>query len=294
VHEQNQPHYLAQGVALVCNAHGREFIEISHSLLCARISIEGAQIISHVPVGQEPLLWLSPEEPELPGIPLRGGIPLCWPWFGDDRQGPAHGIARISKWEIEDVAVSESSVRIILVLPQAEITRQLPAEQWNLKVELLLSDELEVRLTSTNCGTQPQPLSQALHTYLPVSDIHHSRVVGLNGLSYVDQLTGKVTEQQGDVQITEEVDRIYFGDIGTLRLLDGDKGRIDVECAGSCSSVIWNPWQDKARRLKHFPSEGYRQMLCIETANAGTDTRHLQPGETQVLTTRISRCLHID
>lgn len=280
---------LAKGVALLCNAHGREFIEVTHPLVSARISIEGAHIVGCVPVGQKPLLWLSPEEPELPGTPLRGGIPLCWPWFGNERPGPAHGIARTSKWELDDVAVGESGVRITLVLPQEEIFRQLHGEHWQLKVEFLLDEALEVRLTTSNCGVGAQPLGQALHTYLPVSDISQSRITGLNGIAYIDQLTGAVAEQYGEVRVNEEVDRIYHGHIGALQLLDGDDGRIDVECSGSRSAVIWNPWQDKSRRLSHFPAEGYRQMLCIETANAGPDVRHLQPDETQVLSARISR-----
>lgn len=286
---RKQPHRLAEGVLRVPNRHGREFIEVEHSLVSARISLEGAHIVSCVPAGQEPLLWLSPDEPELPGTSLRGGIPLCWPWFGSERPGPAHGIARISAWELKDVSVGEDGVKITLVLPQGEIVRQLPGEPWQLEAEFLLGQDLQVALTSANRGSVMQPLGQALHTYLPVSDITRSRISGLHGINYRDQLTGSEELQQGDVRFAEEVDRIYHGPVGTLRLLNGNHGRIEVKGSGSLSTVIWNPWQSKSRRLGHFPADGYRHMLCIETANAGPDRRLLQPGQTHVLSATISR-----
>lgn len=279
---------LAPGVTRLRNSNGREFIEVVHPRVTARIALEGGHLVSCVPAGQKPLLWLSPQEPEVPGKPLRGGIPLCWPWFGSERSGPAHGIARTGLWELESVAVSDEEVQICLELPQAEMAIHIPDERWELRVQFILAGDLQVTLTSTNTGGTAQTLGQALHTYLPVSDITQVEIKGLDKTTYLDQLTGKEEVQLGPVRFSQEVDRIYHGAIGAVQLEDTGE-TITVAGAGSSSTVIWNPWVEKSRRLGHFPEEGYREMLCIETANAGPDRRILEPGETHSLSTRVSR-----
>lgn len=279
---------IAEGVALRRNQHGREFIEIVHANVNARIALEGAHIVSCTPAGQKDLLWLSPQEPELPGAPLRGGIPICWPWFGNQRPGPAHGVARSALWVLHDLTVSKDQVRVCLELPSTTIERLLLEEQWQLSVEFVLGQELQVTLVTTNTGTQVQPLGQALHTYLPVSDIDRVEVLGLDGCAYLDQLTGHTEQQAGAVRFTGEVDRIYQGDVTQVTLVE-PADRIEIHATGSRSTVVWNPWRDKALRLGHFPADGYQHMLCIESANAGADVRVLQPGETHRLTARIRR-----
>ena len=285
---QEQVTAIAEGVVLRRNEQGRDFIEIVHARVSARISLEGAHIVSCVPAGQRPLLWLSPLEPELPGTPLRGGIPICWPWFGGERPGPAHGVARSSLWALQTVTVTEAEVRVCLELPATAMGQLPPGEHWQLNVEFILGADLQVSLLTTNSGTQAQTLGQALHTYLPVSDINQVQVLGLDGCTYRDQLTGKHMHQAGPVRFGQEVDRVYQGDVGQVALVDPED-RIGIQSSGSHSTVVWNPWRDKALRLGHFPAEGYLHMLCIESANAGEDVRVLQPGETHRLSARIGR-----
>ncbi|GGD02750.1 D-hexose-6-phosphate mutarotase [Halopseudomonas salina] len=278
---------LAAGVTRLRNSNGREFIEVAHPRVSARIALEGGHLVSCLPAGQKPLLWLSPQEPEVPGKPLRGGVPLCWPWFGNERSGPAHGIARTGLWELESVVVTDEAVQINLELPQSEMAIHIPDEHWKLGVQFILASDLQVTLTSTNTGSKAQILGQALHAYLPVSDITQVEIKGLDQASYLDQLTGKEEVQLGPVRFSQEVDRIYHGAIGAVQLEDAGE-TITVAGSGSGSTVIWNPWVKKSRRLGHFPEDGYREMLCIETANAGHDRRVLDPGETHSLSTRIS------
>lgn len=279
---------LAAGVTRLRNSNGREFIEVAHPRVSARIALEGGHLVTCVPAGQKPLLWLSPEEPEVPGKPLRGGIPLCWPWFGNERPGPAHGFARTSLWQVESVVVTDEKVQISLELPPAEMAIHVPDEHWNLRVQFTLASDLQVTLTSTNTGGTAQTLGQALHTYLPVSDITQVELEGLDQIIYLDQLAGKEEVQLGPVRFTQEVDRIYHGAIGVLQLKDAGE-TIAIAGSGSSSTVIWNPWVEKSRRLGHFPKEGYREMLCIETANAGPDRRTLQPGQSHSLSAKVSR-----
>lgn len=284
VHQSND------SLQLLRNIHGREFLEIRHPAVQARIALEGAHLVSCVPAGQGPLVWMSPVDPEVPGRPLRGGIPICWPWFGDERDGPAHGIARTSQWVLKGCSSAPHQVRLVLELPEGEIARQLPAESWHLEVEFVLGQGLQVCLTTTNTGSRPQPLSQALHSYLPVQSIHDTEIWGLDGCRYADKVTGVSDNlQQGAVRFTGEVDRIYHGHQSPVQLHDGSAHFFQVSREGSQSVVVWNPWIDKGSRLSQYPSDGYLSMVCIEAANAGPDGRILEPGESHTLSTEIKR-----
>lgn len=274
---------------MTLNQQGRAFMQIEHPQVSARISLEGAHITHCTPTGQRPLLWMSPDEPELPGKTIRGGIPICWPWFSNSRPGAAHGIARTSLWRLTSVSCDALQVTVTMSLPTALINEQLPGEAWQLDVEFILGRDLQVTLTSQNLSSRPQTLSQALHSYLPVTDIESARVEGLAGCTYINQLTGREGQQTGAVHFTEETDRIYFDHSGEVSLLDAGKDRLLIARESSDSLVVWNPWKDKSLRLTHFPRDGYQQMVCLEAANAGPDTRTLQPGEIHQLSTRVSR-----
>ncbi|MEH6564256.1 MAG: D-hexose-6-phosphate mutarotase [Halopseudomonas sp.] len=271
------------------NPAGKAFIDIQHPAVEARIALEGAHLLQCVPAGQRPLLWVSPDDPQLPGKALRGGIPLCWPWFGGDRPTGAHGIARRLLWQLTAATEDEQGVYLRFDLPPERIAEALPDEPWQVHVEYRLNSAIDVRLTTTNAGQQPMRLTQALHTYLPVSDIHRVRISGLDQAAYIDAVDGwKQKSQTGDIDFTGELDRIYHGHAASVRLHDS-RYPVVVERRGSESVVVWNPWQAKSLRLSEFPAEGYLGMLCIEAANAGPDARQIQPGQSHTLGTRLSR-----
>lgn len=280
---------LPPGVRIFSNEHGRQFLDINHPVVRARIALQGAHIIDCVPAGQPPLLWMSPTDPCKPDTALRGGVPVCWPWFADERSGPAHGIARTGNWLLQDVQADDASVRLVLRLSPEEIARQLPGEGWAVEIEFCLGKALEIALTTTNTGRQPQRLSQALHSYLPVADIDGAEITGLRGCAYIDKLSdGATVIQSTALRFAEEVDRIYFNHGAELQLRTGNDV-LSIRREGSRSVVVWNPWQDKSTRLSQFPPDGYRTMVCIEAANAGPDGRMLAPGESHRLKTVISR-----
>lgn len=283
------PIALPDGLNLIANAHGRAFLQIDHPAVTAQISLEGAHITQCQPAGQPPLLWLSPEEPGLPGKSMRGGIPVCWPWFGDSPRGPAHGIARTSKWTLESAHTDSSQVRVSMRLDAATIAEKLPGEQWQVEIEFVLGENLLVTLTSRNLGSSVQTLSQALHSYLPVTDIDAVSIQGLDNCAYVNQLTGLQQTQNGPLGIDKETDRIYFDHSGDVTVKAPGQGDLIVSREGSQSLVLWNPWIEKSLRLNHLAPTGYQGMLCIEAANAGPDTREIQPGESHSLSTRIRR-----
>lgn len=276
-------------ITLTRNEHGRQFLQIDHPAVQGRIALQGAHIIECIPAGQRPLLWMSPTDRCEPGAALRGGVPICWPWFADERGGPAHGIARTSDWQLHIVQVESDSVQLMFRLPQEEIVRQLPRENWAVDVEFVLGADLKIALTTTNTGLEPQRLSQALHSYLPVANISDVEITGLQGSTYIDKVRdGATARQQSALRIEREVDRIYLNHHAEVQLRAGDD-ELRVRRQGSESVVIWNPWQDKSSRLSQFPADGYRTMVCIEAANAGPDGRTLEPGSTHTLSTVISR-----
>jgi len=273
------------------NPAGKAFIDISHPAVTARIALEGAHLLQCTPAGKPPLLWVSPDDPQLPGNALRGGIPLCWPWFGGDRPPVAHGVARRAPWTLTAASDDADGVYLRFDLAAEEITRLLPDEPWQVHVEYRLGKALDVQLTTCNAGLQPMKLTQALHTYLPVSDIRQARISGLDGATYIDALDDWTHKtQQGDIRFAAELDRIYYGHADELQLHTAAHA-VSVERSGSESVVVWNPWQGKSQRLSEFPADGYLGMLCIEAANAGPDARWLEPGQSHALGTRIS---HLD
>ncbi|UJJ31516.1 D-hexose-6-phosphate mutarotase [Halopseudomonas maritima] len=277
---------LPDGIVLTHNSAGKAFLKIEHPAVRALVALEGAHLVSCIPTGQPDLLWMSQVDAQAPGGVLRGGVPLCWPWFGSAQSGPAHGIARRNLWQLEHADADQQGVRLRFSLPAATLRSTLPGECWALTLELSLGATLHMALTTRNTGQTAQSLSQALHSYLPVSDISRVRVEGLAGARYLDQLSGKMQSQHGALHIDQEVDRIYLDHREPLYLHDTDR-ILEVRRSGSASVVLWNPWQAKSTRLDNFPAEGYRQMLCIEAANADADARLLHPGEQHTLACEI-------
>ena len=259
------------------------------------IAEQGAQILSYRQGDAPPIIWLSEEAAFQQGQSVRGGAPICWPWFGDlarnphavqvsyngEQPAPFHGLVRALPWDLHEQR-SEGDVAILeFSCPQA--LGELPG--WPHRVELTLqvrlSDALELSLSSRNVGAEAVSISQALHSYFAVSDIQQVRVEGLAGCPYIDTLLDwKACQQQGDLQFSGETDRVYQQLPTTLRLVDPAwKRRVQLTTYGSTSAVLWNPWIDKAKRLSSFADDAWQRMACIETANVLDDVVLLQPGQ---------------
>jgi D-hexose-6-phosphate mutarotase len=257
----------------------------------ALVALHGGQVLNWTSGGAG-LLWLSPTARIREGKSIRGGIPVCWPWFGDhpqDATKPAHGFVRQRAWDVIDTEATAGSVRVTLATMTREADGALWPHQAEVRLTVTLGAGLSLALKTTNTGPAPLQLTQALHTYFRVSDIANAEVTGLDGCSYLDKLAGfaRMT-QSGAIRFGGEVDRIYVGDTGAVTLADHGMGRrLLIASTGSRSAVVWNPWVDKTARLGDMGSaEAYRQMLCIETANAGDDVVRLAPGAQHALGVR--------
>lgn len=276
-------------VTLVESPLGGTVVELTTPSGCAIVALKGAQVLSWTPTGQSDVLWLSPQARlDMPKA-VRGGIPICWPWFGahpDDPAHPSHGVARTALWQATASDAGDDVAAITLELASSGGA----ADGLHARLTVRLTTNLDIALTTTNTTQQPVTLTQALHTYFAVGDIERAHVEGLDGAAYLDQLDGLARKtQSGPVTFAAETDRIYLGSPPRLTIADGASGRaVHISGQGSTATVVWNPWAEKSARLGDLGSDGWRRMLCVETANAGPGAIQLQPGAHHTLAAQFS------
>jgi glucose-6-phosphate 1-epimerase len=268
---------------------GLAVIRVDSALGTASVMVQGAQVISYQPRGESPLIWLSGRARYVAGKSVRGGVPVCWPWFGPhatDPLLPAHGYARTLDWELLEAGVlPDGRVRLCFELAQNDATRVQWPHSSSVRNTITIGRELEVALATRNTGSEGFQLGQALHAYFQVADVRRVSVHGLHGCAYLDKVeSGERRQQRGPVTFTRETDRIYLDTGGVCEIRDPPMDRsLLVTATGSRSTVVWNPWIEKAERLGDFEPGGYLSMVCVETANAADDTVSLAPGQEHVL-----------
>lgn len=283
------PHAIPDRLAFETSPLGGPIARLTHGDAQCLVALHGAHVLNWT-IGGEGLLWLSPVARIRAGKGIRGGIPVCWPWFGDhasDPKKPAHGIVRARAWTVAGSAANDASVSLTLATAVSDAERAHFPHAAEARLTVTLgATHLALSLETRNAGATPFPLTQALHTYFRVSDIDRVTVEGLDGRAYLDKLAGfQRTTQPGAITFPGEVDRIYVGDTSRISLHDSGLGRrLFIASSGSRSAVVWNPWIDKTARLGDMGSpDAYRQMVCIETANAGDDVITLDSGGTHAL-----------
>ena len=265
-----------------------DVIQIDHPLVRATLLLQGAQLVEFSPQKNDfnNLLWLSKSVEYKQGKPLRGGIPICWPWFGNleknpdniqqqvkSEHRPAHGMVRDIPWHISSIKESCESVIVELNVQSNESTLNIWPFDFSLIARFTFSQTLTLELITENTGKECFAFSQALHTYLPTSDITQTYIHNADQAQYIDALDDwKEKVQQGRVVFNQETDRLYF----FKKNSKSEQFKLRVETPGhqlnlttknSLSAVIWNPWIEKSQRLSQFSAEDYESMYCIESAN---------------------------
>ncbi|WP_404341829.1 D-hexose-6-phosphate mutarotase [Pseudoalteromonas mariniglutinosa] len=278
---------LSPSVSIEQAETGLEYINVSNKLCTAKIYLQGAQLTEFTPTDKKPLIWVSNEEDYQQGKSIRGGIPICWPWFGvnPNPDWPIHGIARTSLWRAEEVKEQDGQISVSLSLPMTHINKTFWPHKSRLVVEFILTSSLQVRLTTTNLSDETITFSQALHTYFPTPAISDTQVDGLQGAKYIEFGEGPF-DQNELVGFARETDMVYTQAADTQRIITPD-GIIEVGRENSSSCVLWNPWIDKSKRLSNFADDEYHTMLCLEAANVMDDSAVVAPGESHTLATTI-------
>ena len=266
-------------------------LEITTPWSSAEIYLHGAQV-THFAKHHEPrLLFLSQCSRFAAGQPIRGGIPIIFPWFGKPANKPnQHGFARIWEWELKEMAVApDGAVSVRLRLPECGNSPECPT----CAVDYLMTirDTLTVELVVMNKSAREFAFENCLHTYFAVGDISSVKVVGLKGVDYLDQVEGfaRKTEVNEAICIASEVDRAYLNTRQAVEIHDGSLGRvIRIEKEDSASTVVWNPWIEKAKAMPDFGDEEYKEMICVESGNVASNQITLRPGGISRLRVKLS------
>jgi glucose-6-phosphate 1-epimerase len=289
--EELQERYGVPGrVSFVLAADGAPVVAVTAAEGQALVSLKGAQLLSYAPAGQQDLLWLSPAARLGDVTPIRGGIPVCWPWFAShptDRKKPIHGFVRNVLWDVAAVDVLDKGARVRIRFEFVTGVQQRTVWPHEALVTLTVDvgAQLALSLETLNTGGQAFALTQALHAYFRVGDITRTAVLGLDRTIYLDKLQNFARKRQtGPVVFDGEVDRIYVDTVKTMVIRDTERDlRIAVNKQGSSSTVVWNPGPQRSAQLGDMGPEGWRRMVCVETANAGDDVIRVDPGGRHVL-----------
>ena len=287
--ELNQRFAIGNHVQFKEIAEGMIVAEVANQHALANIALQGAHVATFQPRGEEPVIWLSPHAKFVPGKSIRGGVPICWPWFGPhktDSKLPGHGHARTVPWEVlETKALPDGSTFIRFGLIESDTTRAHWPHPSTAQLEVTVGKALRVELITTNTGNEAFELGEALHTYFQVSDVEKTVIKGLENCEYLDKVQdfARLT-QQDHIVIESEVDRVYVNTPAECVIEDkGLKRAIRISKQGSNSTVVWNPWVEKANKMGDFGEDGHRNMVCVESGNAMENVVTIAPGETHRL-----------
>lgn len=260
-------------------------IKINNAHAQAMISVYGGQVLAYRPTSApEDLMFISEQAYYQTGKAIKGGTPICWPWFGPDPEGlgrASHGFVRNRLWTVQSTSTTPSQeTKVKLGLVDTPETRDIWPHSFELSIEFTIGSTLKIELITHNLGEQPFSITQALHTYFQVGDIAPLRVKGLADAVYIDKVDGGVQKQQsGEIAIAEEVDRIYLGVPSALAVEDPTLDRrIEITASGSQTAVVWNPWVDNSIKMADLKDDDYQKFVCVETANAANEVIEIQPG----------------
>lgn len=270
----------------------------------ALIAQQGAQLLSYTPNGGRPLVWLSEQAEFKRGAPVRGGIPICWPWFGVYERNPAsvrdsvqvqgkassHGWVRQADWVLTEQRVEPESVELLFAFTAPRDYAAGWAHHAQLTLRMRFGKRIDLSLAVHNQGQAPLTTALALHTYLAVSDSRHVTLQGLEGRQYLDTTQDWTPHQQrGPVTLDGETDRIYLDTTAPVTLHDpGWQRDIRLQSPDSRSTVVWNPGPTKAAQLRDMADDEWLRMACIETARVLDDALTVAPGATETVSLSIS------
>jgi glucose-6-phosphate 1-epimerase len=273
------------------NEAGIVVATITNQFATVSLSTYGGHVLSYLPVGEpEDVFFISDQAVYGQGKAIRGGIPVCWPWFAEDMAEygkKPHGFARNQQWNvIATKANQDGSTEISLALSHTEASLAVWPYEFSLVLEVVVGESLHMTLTTENLSQKPFTITQALHTYLNVSDIHDIEIVGLDNMQYLDKLTHfSEKSQQGDITVDGEIDRVYLDPPAIVTLSDtGFERDIVMTSSGNKTLVVWNPGPETVRQLSDIDAAAYKDFICIETANAVVDKVLIESGQQHSLT----------
>lgn len=260
-------------IARVCEGNGGLLrVDITSPLAHGEMYLHGAHVTSWRPAGSEEVLFLSSKSRWEDGQAIRGGIPVCFPWFrgkADNPHAPAHGVVRTRSWQLYSMVEKNGGVSVTMFIESDEQTRRWWPGEFRLAHRVTFASELKLELVCINTGNTPFHFEEALHTYNRVGDVGTVRLQGLDGTGFLDNTdSNKKQTQRGDVIITSQTDNAFINTQKAVDLLDPElHRRIRLQKTNSSTTVVWNPWQEGARALRDLGNGEWKQFLCVEASN---------------------------
>ncbi|MFT4113980.1 D-hexose-6-phosphate mutarotase [Silvibacterium sp.] len=263
---------------------GLSRVRITSPAAEAEIYLHGAQVTAWKPEGEEEVIFVSEKSTWVDGKAIRGGIPVCFPWFRDkvdDPKAPSHGFVRTKEWELFSVAQMDEDIIVTLTTTGDDASWKWWPYEVRAALRVTVGKELRLELTAANTGDTAFTFEEALHTYYRVGDAEKVSVLGLDGITYFDNMDGNREKvQHGDVHLSTGTDNAYQYTEAALTLIDPQlKRRIEIEKKNSSSTVVWNPWAQGAAKLADLGDEEWREMTCVEGGNLRVGAVKLGPGE---------------
>jgi D-hexose-6-phosphate mutarotase len=284
------------GVSARLGQGGLPMIQVSGAQGEAEIYLHGAHVTAFRPRGEEPVLFMSQKSLFQPGKAIRGGVPICFPWFGakpDDPSAGQHGFARLREWSLQSAEAAEDATIVLsLGMESDEQTRKAWPHDFSARYQVMIGSTLRLRLEVTNRDSAVVRYEDALHSYFVVANVGEAVVKGLDGVEYLDRAAGAGgarKKQRGEVRFEGEVDRLYLDTVGSCVIEDSVMGRkIRIAKSGSRATVVWNPHIAKAKAMADFGDDEWVGMCCVETANANSCAIELGAGQTHTTETIIA------
>jgi glucose-6-phosphate 1-epimerase len=293
IEELNQLFAISGVVSIGAGNQGLPRVSVQTPSASAEIYLHGAQLTSWRPAGAEEVIFLSQNSQWEAGRAIRGGIPVCFPWFrnkADDPKAPAHGFVRTKAWQLDSVAKQGDAVLVSLSTVSDEATRAWWPHDFQLTHNLTIGEELVQELVVSNTGNASLRFEEALHTYYRVGGAEAVRVQGLDGVAYLDNTdSNRKKEQEGDVVFTRQTDSAYIDTTHAVEIHDPLlRRRIRLTKQNSRTTVVWNPWSTGAQTLKDLGGEEWRAMACVEASNIRDFAVELLPGHQHTMKTVIN------
>ncbi|PCI07933.1 MAG: D-hexose-6-phosphate mutarotase [Gammaproteobacteria bacterium] len=258
-------------------------ITITNSLASATISTYSAQVLAYKPNNEaQDLLFVSKNAYYQQGKATKGGIPVCWPWFGPSlvEGGPGHGFVRACQWDVLTTNQNQNGTTVVVLGIKTNIDTQYWPHSCELRLEVTVGESLNIALITENNSSVSLTISQAFHTYFKINSIAKTTVTGLDGKTYIDKVDdAKEKQQVGDISITGLTDRVYLDVNNQLNIHDnGNNRQIIITSEGSSIAVVWNPWIQQSVDMADFGDDEYQNMICVETTNTANDCIKIAAG----------------
>jgi len=282
------------GIAKIVDGRGGlPCVQVTAPRASGEIYLHGAHVTSWRPDGAEEVLYVSSKSKWQGGTAIRGGVPVCFPWFStraEDPHSPAHGLVRTKSWQLEGITHADHDVTIALSTSADAATRKTWFGDYHLLFCATFGEQLRLELIVTNHGTSSFRFEEALHSYFRVGNLAAAKLRGLNGVTYHDKTDAqREKHQHGDFVISTETDRIYRNTLSTVEIEDpAARRRILVAKEDSRDTVVWNPWSEKGKAMSDLTADEWRQFVCVETCNIGDHAITLAPAQAHTMTALVS------